>query len=59
MYETLAEALIPLVGRLFREHEVTTAIYGRSLVNKSTREILKLHRFARHVDGQGTAHRPD
>ena len=29
-----------------------TAIYGRSLVNKSTRKILKLHRFARHVDGQ-------
>ena len=28
------------------------AIYGRSLVNKSTRKILKLHRFARHIDGQ-------
>ena len=50
--EALAEALIPLVGRLFREHGVITAIYGRSLVNKSTRKILKLHRFARHVDGQ-------
>jgi hypothetical protein len=31
---------------------VIIAIYGRSLVNKSTRKILKLHRFARHVDGQ-------
>ncbi len=50
--EALAEALIPLVGRLFREHGVIIAIYGRSLVNKSTRRILKLHRFARHVDGQ-------
>ena len=49
--EAFAEALIPLVGRLFREHGVITAIYGRSLVNKSTRKILKLHRFARHVDG--------
>ncbi len=28
------------------------AIYGRSLVNKSTRKIVKLHRFARHVDVQ-------
>ena len=50
--EALAEALVPLVGRLFREHGVVTAIYGRSLVNKSTRKILKLHRFARHIDGQ-------
>src|SRR6478609_9855848 len=50
--EAAAEALVPLVGRLFREHGVITAIYGRSLVNKSTRKILKLHRFARHVDGQ-------
>jgi glyceraldehyde 3-phosphate dehydrogenase len=49
--EALAEALIPLVGRLFREHGVITAIYGRSLVNKSARKILKLHRFARHIDG--------
>lgn len=50
--EAAAEALIPLVGRLFREHGVITAIYGRSLVNKSTRKILKLHRFARHIDSQ-------
>ena len=49
--ENLAEALIPLVGRLFRQHGVITAIYGRSLVNKSARKILKLHRFARHIDG--------
>ena len=48
----MAEVLIPLVGRLFREHGVITAIYGRSLVNKSTKKILKLHRVARHVDGQ-------
>ena len=34
--EALAEALIPLVGRLFREHGVITAIYGRSLVNAPT-----------------------
>src|SRR6478609_7180058 len=50
--EAAAEALIPLVGRLFRDHGVITAIYGRSLVNKSTRKILKLHRFARHIDSQ-------
>ena len=47
--ETLAEAMIPLIGRLYRENNVVTNIHGRSLVNKSTVQILKAHRFARRI----------
>jgi glyceraldehyde 3-phosphate dehydrogenase len=50
--EAAAETVVPLVGRLFRERGVVTAIYGRSLVHQPTRKIIKLHRFARHIDGQ-------
>jgi len=43
--------MVPLIGRLFRSHGVITAVYGRSLVNKSVKTILKIHRFARQIDG--------
>ncbi|HKU35139.1 MAG TPA: glyceraldehyde-3-phosphate dehydrogenase [Paenarthrobacter sp.] len=47
--EALAEAMIPVIGRLYRENNVVTSIHGRSLVNKSTMSILKAHRFARRI----------
>ncbi|WP_427007254.1 glyceraldehyde-3-phosphate dehydrogenase [Pseudarthrobacter sp. H2] len=47
--EALAEAMIPLIGRLYRENNVVTSIHGRSLINKSTMNILKAHRFARRM----------
>lgn len=48
--ETLAEAMIPIIGRLYREKNIILTIYGRSLVNCSVIEILKLHRRVRMVD---------
>ncbi|MCQ1986546.1 glyceraldehyde-3-phosphate dehydrogenase [Arthrobacter sp. zg-Y844] len=48
--EALAEAMIPLIGRLYRENSVVTSVYGRPLVNKSVIDILKAHRFARQID---------
>ncbi|MDR8019137.1 glyceraldehyde-3-phosphate dehydrogenase [Nesterenkonia sp. LY-0111] len=48
--EAMAEAMIPLIGRLYRENNVVTGIHGRKLVNQSAIEILKAHRFARQVD---------
>jgi glyceraldehyde 3-phosphate dehydrogenase len=48
--EELAEAMIPLIGRLYRENNVVTSIHGRSLVNQSVVGILKAHRFARQID---------
>jgi len=49
--QTAAEGLIPLVGRLYREHDVLLTVYGRSLLNKSVTGIIKAHRYARHFDG--------
>jgi glyceraldehyde 3-phosphate dehydrogenase len=46
--EALAEAMIPLIGQIYRNNNVVTSIYGRSLINRSVIEILKAHRFARH-----------
>ncbi len=48
--EALAESMIPKVGELYRRHNVKTYIYGRSLVSKSTLDIMKIHRFVRQVE---------
>jgi len=48
--EALAEGLIPLVGKLYRENNVKTYIYGQSLVNKSPIDIMQAHRFVRQVE---------
>jgi len=45
-----AEAMIPLIGQLYRNNTVVTSLHGRSLFNESAVSLLKLHRFARHVD---------
>ena len=47
--EALAEAMIPVVGKLDRERNLKVFIYGRSLVSKSVLEIMKIHRFVRQV----------
>ncbi|HZJ94555.1 MAG TPA: glyceraldehyde-3-phosphate dehydrogenase [Thiopseudomonas sp.] len=52
--EALAEAMIPLIGQLYRNNNVITSIYGRGLINRSVIEILKAHRFARHRIGTGS-----
>ena len=50
--ESLAEGIVPLVGRLHRENKVVPTVYGRSLVHKSVTQIIKAHRFARRIDGE-------
>ena len=47
--EQTAEAMIPLVGRLYRDRGVIVTVFGNSLVNKSPIEIIKLHRLTRQV----------
>lgn len=47
--EEIAEKMIPIIGSLYREHGVVTTVYGRKLVNKSTIDILRAHRFARQI----------
>jgi len=46
--EALAEAMIPLVGKLYR-NSVKTYIYGQNLVNLSVLEIMQAHRAVRQV----------
>ncbi|CAM4302845.1 hypothetical protein F901_01801 [Acinetobacter dispersus] len=48
--EKIAEAMIPIIGKLYRDNNVIVSIYGRSLVNCSVIEILKLHRRVRMID---------
>ncbi|WP_347353400.1 glyceraldehyde-3-phosphate dehydrogenase [Intrasporangium sp.] len=46
----LAEAMIPVIGSLYRDNNVVTSVYGRGLINESAIHIIKAHRFARRVD---------
>ncbi|MBP0448490.1 MULTISPECIES: glyceraldehyde-3-phosphate dehydrogenase [unclassified Kitasatospora] len=50
--EEIAESMIPVIGRLHRERDVTVLLHSRSLVNKSVVSILKTHRFARQIAGE-------
>ncbi len=48
--EALSESMIPQVGQLARERNVKCYIYGRSLVNKSVTDIMKIHRYVRQLE---------
>lgn len=48
--EALAEDMIPLIGKLYREHNVNTYIYGQQLYSRSVIDIMKAHRFVRQVE---------
>ncbi|MFJ9670921.1 glyceraldehyde-3-phosphate dehydrogenase [Streptomyces sp. NPDC101221] len=49
--EEIAESMIPMIGKLHREQDITILLHSRSLVNKSVVSILKTHRFARQIAG--------
>ena len=44
-----AEESIPLIGRLYRERNVVTSVFGRTLVNTSAIDVVKAHRWARRI----------
>ncbi len=48
--EALAEGMIPLIGKLYRESNVSCYMYGKSMVNKSVTDLMKSHRFVRQVE---------
>ncbi|SDX10392.1 glyceraldehyde-3-phosphate dehydrogenase [Marinobacter mobilis] len=48
--ESTAEAMIPLIGRLYRKNNVVTSVYGRSIINQSVIGILRAHRYVRQVE---------
>jgi glyceraldehyde 3-phosphate dehydrogenase len=55
--EALAEAIIPLVGRLSRERNIKCFCYDRSLVNQSVLDLMKTHRWVRQVEGNELSER--
>lgn len=48
--EALSEAMIPLIGRLYREKNISLYIHGKNMVNRSVIEIMKAHRFVRQIE---------
>ncbi len=48
--EALAEAMIPLVGQLYRQNNVKIYLYGQNLVNQSVLDIMQAHRTVREVE---------
>ena len=47
--EALAEAMIPIVGRLYRNN-VVTYCYGKALYNQSVTQLMSAHRYVRQVE---------
>ena len=47
--EELAEAMLPLIGQLYRDQGIVLSIYGRKIVRQSAIGILKAHRYARQL----------
>lgn len=48
-HEACAERMLPIIGRLYRNHNIVATVYGRSLVHCSVIDIIKAHRFARLI----------
>lgn len=46
--EALAEAMIPLIGKLYRRN-VVAYCYGRALHNQSVTQLMKTHRYVRQI----------
>jgi len=49
--EQCAEAMLPLIGKLYREHGVIVTCYGNSLVNRGPMDIINYHQAASEIAG--------
>jgi glyceraldehyde 3-phosphate dehydrogenase len=50
--EAVAEAMIPLIGKIYRDHNVEVSVYGKLVANRSVISILKSHLFVRQIENQ-------
>ena len=48
--QEIAEAMVPIIGKIYRSSGVVLKIYGRTLINASPVTILKLHRYVRQFE---------
>ena len=51
--QELAEEMLPLIGRLYRDRGIVLRIYGRPLINCTPIDILKAHRFVKQYEPEG------
>lgn len=49
--QSIAETIYPLLGQLYRQKGVEVLLFGKTLVNAATIDIIKAHRLARHYGG--------
>ena len=50
--QTIAETISPILGQLYRDKGVEVLLFGKTLVNAATIDIIKAHRLARRYTGQ-------
>jgi len=50
--ESTVETMIPMIGALYRKKNIVTSVYGRPIINRSVIDLLKAHRFVRHMEDQ-------
>lgn len=43
--EDAADRMVPLVGRLYRQQNVITVLFGKGVVHKNSIEIIKMHNY--------------
>lgn len=49
--ERAAEAMIPLIGALYREQAVEISVFGQLMVKRTVNNIIKAHEFTRQTEG--------
>ena len=49
--QTIAETISPILGQLYRDKGVEVLLFGKTLVNAATIDIIKAHRLARRYTG--------
>ncbi|TDH67529.1 hypothetical protein CCR75_000040 [Bremia lactucae] len=45
LQENAADLMVPLIGRLYRENNVVSVLFGKGLVHKNSIDIIKLHNY--------------
>ena len=50
--QEIAERMIPLIGKLYRDNDVVMSVHGRTLMGQSAVEIIRAHSYARKIDEQ-------
>lgn len=48
--QELAEQMIPLIGKLYRDRDIVMSVHGRTLIGRSAVDIIRAHTYARKID---------